>query len=620
MNDIVKQPFKMDKKKALALLILILTLASMVLFVQSKHGQREPILQDKAQFVLMDLNKGFSPSTVATYENKTMHFQVANPYDGYAHWSYEHDGTVQGPSDNKYYMSTGTSGYAEYFGFDEFVDHRPVRSEAIFRTTLIAGTYHFQPLGYFYQKTALESKTHWALAIDWDASGIDLVYNTENGETPTSVNLVATVPTVGVDYRCLLSNLGLQTFVEIQDISTSPDYPIIFSGSVDTENYDARSLYAGFGQYSSGNGNIYGVWDNFTVIDSTFTYPQDGMGFDKIDVYVDEVFAQTLYDMDQKTNPALYVNVTASNITLFIDCWLNATTCGITTVAEGQDIIRHNLTITATGGTVVFSKENLTYITGADYGANVFLYQYSILLDFALVSGEIYSITITYDAFEPDTIPELVLATSGSGIESTTGTYADTQAVDGTFFTAYDLTYGFEAYLYLNFTAPSIGNLSSIDVNIYAKYNDLEFAPDINTIDVYDFGNTSWVTIGSLNEAVLAWVNDTVSPDFLDGDTLSLRCHLTYDEAIYIYVDYAEVGFYYGSWVRITSTTVYFGVPLDTTGLNMLITFLGLFMIPASTLYLVKGGRDGMSSNKVFYFIVAFMLGWGLLLSGIGLV
>jgi hypothetical protein len=44
---------------------------------------------------------------------------------------------------------------------------------------------------------------------------------------------------------------------------------------------------------------------------------------------------------------------------------------------------------------------------------------------------------------------------------------------------------------------------------------------------------------------------------------------------------------------------------------------LGLVMIPASGLYLVKGGKDEMSGDKVFFFLIAFMIGWALFIGGI---
>jgi len=296
-------------------------------------------------------------------------------------------------------MDTDQNGEYAYFGFDEFVNHSVVKSQGEFTTTLLAGTYHFQPLGWFYQKTNLESTTRWALVIDWDSTGIDLYYNTGNGDTPTSINLNNTAPSVGTSYNITLSNLGTQTFVEIQDISSYPTYPIIYSGYTTTENYDATSLYAGFGQWCSGAGNIYGWYDDFVIIDSEFTYSADGTGFNKVDAYLDEVFTQTLYDLDEGSDPILEIYESTTNITLVVDCWLNSTTYFVSTIAEGKAIIRHNITVTSTNNTVVFSQNNLTYVSGVDYGDNVFLYQYSVELDFAPIYGNIYTVVLTYEVY-----------------------------------------------------------------------------------------------------------------------------------------------------------------------------------------------------------------------------
>ena len=51
--------------------------------------------------------------------------------------------------------------------------------------------------------------------------------------------------------------------------------------------------------------------------------------------------------------------------------------------------------------------------------------------------------------------------------------------------------------------------------------------------------------------------------------------------------------------------------------MNVLFVFCGLGMIPVSIIYLVKGGKDDASMNKVFYGLVAFIFGWALFLGGI---
>lgn len=52
-------------------------------------------------------------------------------------------------------------------------------------------------------------------------------------------------------------------------------------------------------------------------------------------------------------------------------------------------------------------------------------------------------------------------------------------------------------------------------------------------------------------------------------------------------------------------------------GYDAIFIFLGLVMIPASTMYLARGGRKAMSTDKLFYGLVIFFLGIGFLIGGI---
>jgi len=70
-------------------------------------------------------------------------------------------------------------------------------------------------------------------------------------------------------------------------------------------------------------------------------------------------------------------------------------------------------------------------------------------------------------------------------------------------------------------------------------------------------------------------------------------------------------------WEVVGEAELIFSVPIDETGLNMALILLGLIMIPASTLYAVKGGKDEMSTDKLFYVLIAFVIGWALVLGGI---
>lgn len=58
-----------------------------------------------------------------------------------------------------------------------------------------------------------------------------------------------------------------------------------------------------------------------------------------------------------------------------------------------------------------------------------------------------------------------------------------------------------------------------------------------------------------------------------------------------------------------------FFVKFNSLPLEWFLLFLGMCMIPASTLYLVKGGWSELSSDKVLYFLLAFMIGWALVVT-----
>ncbi len=70
-------------------------------------------------------------------------------------------------------------------------------------------------------------------------------------------------------------------------------------------------------------------------------------------------------------------------------------------------------------------------------------------------------------------------------------------------------------------------------------------------------------------------------------------------------------------WNKVGEAELIFSVPVFEGALNALLIFLGLIMIPVSTLYLVKGGKDEMSTDKLFYVIIVFVMGWALFLGGI---
>lgn len=380
-----------EQTRAYAFFMLVLLVLGLVIFI--------PTSQPQQATARLDLKNDFSLAET-TYTNKTMHFETGDPYDSYSHWSYTSGAGAQGPSDGLYYMDTDSGEYT-YFGYDEFVDHSIIQSEVLFNPTGISGTYKFQPIGYFYQKTALETNTHWALVLEWTSAGLTLYYNTGNGNSPSTTNLIATPPSYDGLFRITLLNFGNSTFVGVYNY-TAYQYSTVYSGYATTSSYDARSLYAGFGEYCTAGVNTWGRWDNFTIRDTSITGPASGVGLSKIDAYLDEAYAHTFFDIDSGYNSSLDVDVSTTNITLIVQCWLNGTLCNIGSVAEGANILRHNVTVTNTNHTTLFTQSNFTYMWGIEYEEGSFLYQYSVQLIFDLVMGEIYTAVLTMEVYYPE--------------------------------------------------------------------------------------------------------------------------------------------------------------------------------------------------------------------------
>jgi len=113
--------------------------------------------------------------------------------------------------------------------------------------------------------------------------------------------------------------------------------------------------------------------------------------------------------------------------------------------------------------------------------------------------------------------------------------------------------------------------------------------------------DTAWVGYSSETEGNLIF-----------GTLTDLRIKFTASAniAAIIFMDYR-------TWNEVGSVVLTFWLPFDVTNLNIFLVILGMALIPTSACYLVYGGRKNFSTDKLFYGLVAFMLGWGLLIGGI---
>ena len=138
------------------------------------------------------------------------------------------------------------------------------------------------------------------------------------------------------------------------------------------------------------------------VIAYDFPSP-NGNGISDISAYVDSVYTAKMY-MNPDEYPEWDVNTSLEvevgvNITLAVFCWINGTDTGISSLAEGLNIMRHNVTVICNNGTTIFSQQNFTYITGADAGAPMYFYRHDVILDFIPSYGGIYITIVTFEIY-----------------------------------------------------------------------------------------------------------------------------------------------------------------------------------------------------------------------------
>lgn len=353
----------------------------------------------------------------------------------------------------------------------------------------------------------------------------------------------------------------------------------------------------------------------FTI--ASWDYPDEyGQGMFKI-----LVFENSTESWVQVGNWLYYYNSTSFDwdpgvgIKIRVLTTLNSTLTGASDVEDGRNYFRHNVTVTESsmfGATeTVFSQQNFTSSGEPDEEGDLYFYDYAVVLNFIPLSGNIYTVTVTYEVYYGTDAgtSENHLADSGED------DYADSQVLDSTYWST-AIGSREEAEFYLS---PTL-NIKEFSYAFYGKsVNDAGLLLIQNDAD-------GWVTLETIATGGDAWYNGTVSDaDYFKtdneihfaiesyaGDGRTIEC----DYLEITSVSYSDIG-----WHEISEEAeLFFNIPLDESGLNMLLIFLGLFMIPASTLYLAKGGKDEMSMDKFFYGLLAFVMGWALFLSGIGFV
>ena len=133
---------------------------------------------------------------------------------------------------------------------------------------------------------------------------------------------------------------------------------------------------------------------------ASWDYPDEyGQGISELSISENSTgdwLSVTTIDYDDATvtldwNVSVFIRITC-----FSD--LNNTIVGALDLADGQNFIRHNVTVTNLGETV-FSQQNFTYTSGFDYDDPIWNYSYYVILNFSPDYGQIYTVTVSYEVF-----------------------------------------------------------------------------------------------------------------------------------------------------------------------------------------------------------------------------
>ena len=295
--------------------------------------------------------------------------------------------------------------------------------------------------------------------------------------------------------------------------------------------------------------------------------------------------------------------------------WLNKTYCGIANIGAAYAIFRHSINVTLQGENV-FSQQNFTKISASGAGDPLFWFYYQVIIDFLPISGRTYVATIEYDLYlVEETEGDVLTATSGSTDAGTpTGDYTDTHSVNGVFFGGTDPT-----DMYVTLWVEFSEELGNFNYSIYWN------GSTSCNMFVYDHDAADWAVLDLTpngENGPLAWDNGTVeNEDYYNTTHVGFKLWDELNPAIAIHVDYLHIqGVPVFQWNTVATLSLVFVCSYSEEQVflgNFFFIVLGLVMVPASTIYLVYGGRDKLTQDKFFYFLIAFIIGWAFIIGGV---
>jgi len=317
--------------------------------------------------------------------------------------------------------------------------------------------------------------------------------------------------------------------------------------------------------------------------------------------------------------------------------YVNKTHIGATTYSEAQNYFRHNAVVSTPSNSSVFSLQNFTYVSGSDASDPMYYYLYNATLNFSPQAATIYTCRITLDTARPYASTTNSSADAAHKWKNNTATYVDDTADFNSVGGSSDV---------VPLQNPPVQNDSyyiGSDTKFLSFWLNMTQAADHTAVLVWEYFNgTGWSNLShSLTSAqetlevsgmVLFswntpynWTQTSVNDDvyfYIRIRTDSLMNQMIDNgQATHGFLNFATWNFTESSYVdRASTLDLVFDVPINTAQLwtlNAWYIVLGLILVPASGLYLVYGGRKNLNEDKVFYALIAFMIGWGLIVGGI---
>ena len=343
------------------------------------------------------------------------------------------------------------------------------------------------------------------------------------------------------------------------------------------------------------------------------------------------------------------INAT-ENIQIQFRGWLNNSVVGATSLEDGKNYVRHSADIYEGTGHLLFSRQGGVCTYSHIYSdPNMFQYYYDLTLDLSPQAGHTYTVDLNYEVLYGDdiqTITPIVTADSDdTNWEDSTNENGRTE----------DYVAGYiaqrEYWFRVQIPIPQNATVLFATAYFYATIIDtgteaitLQRSTEIGlgsmeadgtkpatTATNASSGNwpsgTGWFTVNCtetihtlINNG--SWVNNSYAGFRLydsggsdDGNALEDYQHAD-SHHTYLYITYGiNVEWKVVSYIE----TFFFIDPSEVQVWlgNFALVILGVIMVPVSTLYLAYGVKHDRTSDRMFYGLLMFMVGCGLLVAGI---